>query len=77
MPVSGAYVPPEPYYFVALLGDAQPPASVSVAGASVHDVGTPEALANSVESAYYWNQSLQTTFVKVFDNAVDVTVTRT
>jgi alpha-glucosidase len=75
--ISGAYVPPEPYYFVALLGDAQPPASVSVAGASVHDVGTPEALANSVESAYYWNQSLRITFVKVFDNAVDVTVTRT
>ena len=75
--ISGAYVPPEPYYFVAFLGDTQPPMSVSLAGAPVQNVGTPQALANSTGNAYYWNQSIQITFVKVFDNAADLTVTRT
>ncbi|MET0793295.1 MAG: glycosyl hydrolase family 31, partial [Polyangiaceae bacterium] len=75
--LSGNYTPPEPYYFVAFLGDGRAPGSVSIGGAPLSNVGSPQALAASTGNAYYWNQSIQITFVKVFDNAVDVTVTRT
>ncbi|HET7463856.1 MAG TPA: TIM-barrel domain-containing protein [Longimicrobium sp.] len=72
--VHDAYAPPEPFYYVALLGTRHP-SSVSAAGAALADVGDPASLAASPVSAYYWNSGIQVTFVKVFDTAPDVTVT--
>jgi alpha-glucosidase len=70
------YAPREAHYFVAFLGESQAPGTLSVGGAQLPNVGTPQALAESTVSAYYWNQSIQVTFAKVFDTASDVTVTR-
>jgi alpha-glucosidase len=68
------YTPPEPFYFVALLGTRNP-SSVVVDGAALPDVGDPASLSQSPVNAYYWNAGIQITFVKVFDTAPDVTVT--
>ena len=72
------YAPVETYYFVAFLGQPQAPASVVVAGTPLPNVNTPAALAASPGNAYYWNQSIEITFVKVLDAAAtaDVTVTQ-
>jgi alpha-glucosidase len=68
------FTPAETFYYVALLG-TQHPSSVSLAGADLPDVGDPGSLAASPASAYYWNASIQITFVKVFDTDADATVT--
>ena len=68
------YAPPEPFYYVALLG-TQHPSSVSAGGADLPDVGDPGSLSASGVDAYYWNAGIGITFVKVFDTAPDVTVT--
>jgi alpha-glucosidase len=68
------YTPPEPSYFVGLPGTIHPK-SVTVAGVSLPDVGSPQNLAGSAANAYYWNASIQVTFVKVFDTSPDVTIT--
>lgn len=67
------YTPAEPFYFIALPGTRHP-SSVTAAGAALSDVGGPPSLAASPVSAYYFNDSIQVTFVKVFDNSADVTV---
>ncbi len=72
--ITDNYSPPEPFYYVALLGTRHP-SSVSAAGVSLADVGNPATLASSPENAYYWNASIQITFIKIFDSAPDVTVT--
>lgn len=68
------YTPPAKFYYVALLG-TRAPASVSIGGAALPDVGDPTTLAGSSTNAYYWNAGIQITFIKVFDTAPDVTVT--
>jgi alpha-glucosidase len=68
------YSPPEPFYYVALLG-TQHPFSVSAGGADLPDVGDPGSLSASGVDAYYWNAGIGITFVKVFDTAPDVAVT--
>jgi alpha-glucosidase len=71
---SDKYTPPEPFYFVALPGTRHP-SSVTVAGAPLRDVQSPVNLAASTANAYYWNASIEVTFIKVFDTAADVTIT--
>lgn len=68
------YTPAEPFYYVALLG-TQHPSAVTLAGAALTDVSYPESLAAAGVSAYYWNSSIQITFVKVFDTQADLTIT--
>ena len=68
------YTPPEPFFFVALLGTLHP-SSVIVSGAAVPDVQSPENLAAATSNAYYWNADTEITFIKVFDRAADLTVT--
>jgi alpha-glucosidase len=68
------YTPPEPFYYVALLGTRNP-SSVAGDGAALPDVGDPGSLAQSPVNAYYWNAGIQITFVKVFDTEPDVTLT--
>jgi alpha-glucosidase len=68
------YEPPEPFYFVAFPGTRHP-TSVTLGAAGLPDVGSPENLAGSHADAYYWNASIEVTFVKVFDTDTDVTLT--
>jgi alpha-glucosidase len=67
------YTPPEPFYFVSFLG-TDTPTAVKAAGASLANVLTPAALASATANAYYYNQSLKTTFVKIFDVVADLTL---
>lgn len=68
------YTPPEPFYYIALLGTRHP-SSVTMGAAQLQDVGDPTILAKSPVNAYYWNGSIQITFIKIFDTSADVTVT--
>lgn len=68
------YTPPERYFFIALLGTRHP-SSVTLGKTPLQDVGTPDNLSASPGNAYYWNESLQVTFIKVFDTQPDITVT--
>ena len=71
--LSGTYSPPEKYYFVAFLGTVAP-SSVQLGGKALPNVGSPDALQASGAPAYYFNASIATTYVKVFDNANDSTL---
>ena len=67
------YQPPEPFYFVSFLG-TDPPVSVTAAGAALPNVFTPAALSSASANSYYYNQSIKTTFLKIFDVAPDITL---
>ena len=67
------YTPPEPFYYVSLLG-TNPPSSVTAAGAALPDAGSPNALAASSANAFYYNASIKQTFVKIFDTSADITL---
>jgi alpha-glucosidase len=67
------YVPPEPFYFVSFLG-TNPPVTVAAAGTPLPNVFTPAALSAASANSYYYNQSIKTTFVKIFDVAPDITL---
>ncbi|MGD0961092.1 MAG: TIM-barrel domain-containing protein [Methylomonas sp.] len=76
------FKPAEPYYFVALL-QATLPKSVAMDGAAIpyinsgDDNDSAHALATSAGSAYYYNQSLQSVFIKVLDGKADTTISAT
>ena len=67
------YSPPETFYFVSFLG-TNPPVSVTAAGAPLPDVLTAQALAAAGANSYYYNASIKTTFLKIFDSAPDITL---
>jgi alpha-glucosidase len=67
------YSPQETFYFVSLLG-TNPPVSVSAGATSLPNVFTPDSLGSSGANAYYYNASIKTTFVKIFDTQPDITV---
>lgn len=68
------FTPPEPYYFVAFPGTRNP-TSVTLGATGLSNVGNPDLLASATGNAYYWNASIEVTFVKVFDTAADITLT--
>ncbi|WP_343213435.1 TIM-barrel domain-containing protein [Archangium violaceum] len=68
------YTPPEKFYYIALLG-TRAPSSVKLGNTALPNVGSPDSLAASQSNAYYWNESIQITFIKVFDTQPDLTVT--
>ncbi len=71
------FTPAEPFYYVALL-DTPPPLSVAVNGTRVgiiaagSDQASAEQMAASPANAAYYNHSLRTTFVKLFDAAAQL-----
>ncbi len=69
-----AYTPPEPFYYLRLLATAQP-STVTIGSAPVSNVGSAAALATATSDAYFWDNTLQATVIKVFDTAADVTIT--
>jgi alpha-glucosidase len=68
------YTPLEKFFFLAFPGTRHP-VSVSYGDSALPDVGTPEHLASALVNAYYWNASIEVTFVKIFDTASDATIT--
>ncbi|HEU4889195.1 MAG TPA: TIM-barrel domain-containing protein, partial [Thermoanaerobaculia bacterium] len=71
--VTDNYTPPEDFYYVSLLG-TNAPSSVTAAGQTLPDVGTPDALTASTANAYYYNAGLKQTFLKIFDTSSDITM---
>ena len=73
------YKPPETFYFVALLGTTEPK-NVKVGGIALpkktgkSDDEAANALAQSTVEAFYYNAFLETTYIKIFDQKVDVTI---
>ena len=51
-----------------------PPVTVTAAGAPLPDVFTPQALAAASANSYYYNASIKTTFLKIFDTMPDITL---
>jgi alpha-glucosidase len=70
------FTPPEPFYYVSLLGTSAP-SNVVAGGKSLANFGTAPALTASQSNAYYYNPSLNTTFVKIFDTQAALTLTVT
>ena len=69
------FVPPEPFFYVALLASAQP-RSVSAGGQQLPPpVGSRQELKGSAVDAWFWDGATQTTFIKVFDGSPDMTIT--
>jgi alpha-glucosidase len=68
------YTPPEPFYYVSLLG-TNPPSSVVAGGANLAELADAETLAASSANAYYYNASLETTFIKIFDAQASIGIT--
>jgi alpha-glucosidase len=76
------FQPKEPYYFVAML-DTNVPTTVAVKGAALPGISGGSDSANAAQleaaavNAFYYNQSLRTTFVKVFDTSAQTQVVGT
>lgn len=72
------YTPPSPFYYVALLlaPGQSPPNNLTVNGQAIANLGTNNsgALANSKVNAFYFNSTINITFVKVFDTQSEMTL---
>lgn len=75
------FKPPETFYYVSMPGTITPQ-SVRAAGKSLQqktgasNEEAAKALADSkdTQGAYYYNNYLNTTFIKIFDTSSDITV---
>ncbi len=72
--VTGPYTPPAQFNYIAILGSITSATQVTRDGAVLQNVGDPGSLAASTVDAWYWNQSLNIVFVKIFDTRADTTV---
>ncbi|WP_437935707.1 TIM-barrel domain-containing protein [Sorangium sp. So ce341] len=73
------YTPPETFYYVGVLATTSP-TGVTAGGSPLprvtgsSDGDAANKLAASKVNAFYYNESLRTTFVKIFDTSADITV---
>ncbi|EHQ25192.1 TIM-barrel domain-containing protein [Mucilaginibacter paludis] len=74
--ITDNYQPAEPYYFIALLQTGKPSA-VNIQNKVLPQLSTPGQLASAPVNSYYWNASIQITFIKVFDNASSLVINAT
>ncbi|MEN9841739.1 MAG: hypothetical protein RL376_1539, partial [Verrucomicrobiota bacterium] len=72
--VTDNYTPASAFNFIGILGSITSAHQVTRDGAVLPNVGTPDALQSSTVDAWYWNQSLNIVFVKIYDNRADTTV---
>ena len=66
--------PASPFIYIALIGSISSASSVSRDGTTLPNVGDPASLASATVDAWYWNQTVNIVFVKIFDNRPDSTV---
>ena len=67
------YAPPETFYKIRLLATG-PPSTVTVGGTPVANVGSAAALDAATTNAFFWDSSLRSTVIKVFDTRADVSM---
>jgi alpha-glucosidase len=72
--VNDAYTPPAKFIYLAILGSITSANQVTRDGTSLPNVGDPDSLEAATADAWYWNQSINIVFVKIFDNRPDTTV---
>lgn len=72
--VTDNYTPPSPFNYIGILGSITSATQVTRDGATLPNVGDPASLQNSGVDCWYWNQTLNIVFVKIFDNRADSTV---
>ena len=72
--VTDAYTPPAPFIYLAILGSISSANQVTRDGTTLPNVGDPDSLEAATADAWYWNQSINIVFVKIFDNRPDTTV---
>ncbi|WP_437571068.1 TIM-barrel domain-containing protein [Sorangium sp. So ce542] len=68
------YTPPEPYYYVALLGVTAAPSRVTAGKATIPCVADASSLSASTSNAYTYDAATDTVTVKIFDTSADITV---
>jgi alpha-glucosidase len=69
------FTPAAPHHYLALLGSISSATQVTRDGAALANVGDPASLEASAVDAWYYNESIDIVFVKIFDNRADTTVT--
>ncbi|MFD0892867.1 DUF4968 domain-containing protein [Luteolibacter ambystomatis] len=72
--VTDNYAPGAKFIYVAILGSITCAKQVTRDGTVLTDVGDPQSLEYATADAWYWNQSINVVFVKIFDNKSDTTV---
>jgi hypothetical protein len=72
--VDGKYQPVANFFYLAALGCVTKPREATCDSVVVPDLGSPEALKDSPVDAWYWNESIQIAFAKLFDNRADTTL---
>ncbi|MBW8780478.1 MAG: glycosyl hydrolase family 31 [Verrucomicrobia bacterium] len=72
--VNDNYAPPAPFNYIAILGSITSANQVNRDGTVLPNVGDPASLQSSPADCWYWNQSLNIVFVKIYDNRADTTV---
>jgi alpha-glucosidase len=72
--VADNFTPPEPFYYVALLGQTKAPDSISANGVDVPVSIDVQALAASSTNSFCYDPTQQIIFVKIFDSEVTLTL---
>jgi alpha-glucosidase len=72
--VADNFTPPEPFYYVALLGQTKAPDSISANGVDVPVSVDVQALAASSTNSFCYDPTQQIIFVKIFDSEVTLTL---
>ncbi|EDY81506.1 glycosyl hydrolase, family 31 [Verrucomicrobiia bacterium DG1235] len=68
------YQPSANYTYIALLGSVTSANKVYRDGTQLPDVGDSDSLNAATADAWYWNASIDTVFIKIFDNTSVTTV---
>ena len=72
--VTDAYTPPAKFIYLAIQGSITSANEVTRDGTVLPNVDDPHSLESSPADSWYWNQSLNIVFVKIFDTRPDTTV---
>lgn len=68
------YTPPASFNFIGILGSITSAYQVTRDGTELPNVGDANSLQASGVDCWYWNQSIDIVFIKVFDNSADTTL---
>ncbi len=72
--VTDGFTPPAKFLFIAILGSITRAKQLTRDGTKLPDVSDPQSLQVADADAWYWNESLNTVFLKIFDNKADTTL---
>jgi alpha-glucosidase len=72
--VTDRYTPAAAFNYLGILGSITSAHEVTRDGTTLPDVGDPASLQASTTDCWYWNQTLNIVFVKIYDNRADSTV---